>query len=87
MENVCEISLPVQWLRLPVSTAVATGSIPDQGIRPHMPCMMAKRLKKNTKKNLFPFIKICCTFLGSNMVKLFPKIIPKYKGYEVLLKC
>ena len=42
---------------------------------------------KEKKKNFFPFIKICCTFLGRNMFKLFPKITPKYKGYKVLLKC
>ena len=46
-----------------------------------------KTKKAKTKNNLFPFIKICHTFFGRNMFKLFPKKIPKYKGYKVLLKC
>ena len=56
----------VQWLRLHVSTAAGTGSIPGPGIRiPRAARSMGKKLKKKKKKKLRESYK-CLDVEGKN---------------------
>ena len=52
MENICEISLPVQWLRLSVSIARGMGSVPGWGTKILNAMLHCQRKKMFEKKSL-----------------------------------
>ena len=52
MENIYKITLPVQWLRLPVSIARGMGSVPSWGTK-ILNAMLHCQRKKIFEKNLY----------------------------------